>query len=322
MAVFNGETTGKEIIATFANNVRGKAVLITGSSQGSLGAETAKQLASAKHLILAGRNESKITPVLNEIRERNPEAKTTFVQVDLANNESVRHAAAKINTLADLDRLDIIINAAGNMAVRTYQTSADGVELQFAANYLGHFLLTNLVIDKLLVAPAPTVVNLTSMGYELGECNFEDPNFQGGKTYNPWSAYAQAKTANILHAAGLRYRFGDKGLAAFAVHPGYIPESQLQTNSGVDMDLMMEGYKMAVARNDGKDVPPQTPRSLQEGCATILLAALDPSLRDESPALLLECNVYPGVKDYAITVTNAEKLWTLGEKLTGLQQSL
>lgn len=100
------------------------------------------------------------------------------MQVDLANNESVRHAAAKINTLADLDRLDIIINAAGNMAVRTYQTSADGVELQFAANYLGHFLLTNLVIDKLLVAPAPTVVNLTSMGYELGECNFEDPNFQ------------------------------------------------------------------------------------------------------------------------------------------------
>ncbi|KAI2618873.1 retinol dehydrogenase 13 [Hypoxylon sp. NC1633] len=304
MASFDGNTTGKQVLAAFASNISGKTVLITGPSQGSLGAETAKCLASAKHLILAGRTESKIAPVLDEIRELNPEAKATFVQVDLSSNESVRRAAAKINVLADLDHLDIVINAAGVMALRTYQTSVDGVELQFAANYLGHFLLTALLMDKILAAPAPTVVNLTSMGYELGECNLEDPNFEGGKTYTPWTSYAQAKTANILHVAGLRHKFGDKGLAAFAVHPG----CKLITG---------QHLKHSANRNHtGKDIPPQTPRTLQEGCATVLLAALDPSLRGKSPALLLECNIYPGVKDYAISIGNAEKLWTLGEKLT------
>ncbi|XXH02096.1 hypothetical protein Hte_008462 [Hypoxylon texense] len=222
MAPFNGNTTGREVVAAFANTVQGKTVLITGSSKGSLGAETVKALApaSVKRLVLVGRNEAKVTPVIDEIQELNPEVKVDFVQADLASNESVRRAAAKINSLAGLDRIDIVINAAGNMAVRTFQASADGNELQFAANYLGHFLLTNLILDKILAAPFSTVVNLTSMGYEMGEVNYDDPNFDGGKTYDPWLAYAQAKTANILHAAGLRYKFGDKGLAAFAVHPG------------------------------------------------------------------------------------------------------
>ncbi|KAI1460253.1 putative short-chain dehydrogenase [Annulohypoxylon moriforme] len=316
MASFDRNTTGKEVVTAFSNNIQHKNVLITGSSHGSLGAEAAKTLASVNRLILAGRNESKIRPVLDEIRGINPAANVTFIQVDLASNDSVRRAAAEVNALPGLSHLDIVINAAGNMAVRNYQTSADGVELQFAANHLGHFLLTNLIMNKILASPAPTVVNLTSMGYELNGCNFEDPNFQGGKTYNPWVSYAQAKTANILHAAGLRYKFGDRGLAAFAVHPGYVPDSQLQGNNGVDMNLMVEGYKLAIARNGGKELPPQTPRTLQEGCATILLAALDPTLREKSPALLLECKIYPDVKEYAISVENAEKLWALSEKLT------
>lgn len=118
-----------------------------------------------------------MAPVVDEIGELNPEVKVDFVQADLASNESVRRAATKINSLAGLDHVDIVINAAGNMAVRTFQASADGNELQFAANYLGHFLLTNLLLEKILAAPAPTVVNLTSMGYEMGEVNYDDPNF-------------------------------------------------------------------------------------------------------------------------------------------------
>jgi NAD(P)-dependent dehydrogenase (short-subunit alcohol dehydrogenase family) len=153
-------------------------VLITGCSAGSLGAEAAKHLAPAKHLILVGRNETKITPVIEEIRALNPDGKTTFVQADLANNESVRQAAAKITSLVGLDYINIVINAAGIMAVRNYTTSTDGIELQFAANHLGHFLLTKLILPKVLAAPTPTVVNLTSTGYELGEVKFEDINFE------------------------------------------------------------------------------------------------------------------------------------------------
>ncbi|KAI0113592.1 putative short-chain dehydrogenase [Nemania sp. FL0031] len=319
MEAFNGNTTGQEVVAAFASDVAAKTILITGASTGSLGAESARTMAFAKHLILAGRNEAKIKPVLEKIQALNPSGKTTFVQVDLASNKSVRRAAAEINALPGLDHIDIVINAAGNMAVRTYQTSTDGVELQFAANHLGHFLLTKLLLEKILAAPVPTVVNLTSTGYELGESNFEDPNFNNGNTYNPWLAYAQAKTANILHIVGLHDRYGDKGLATFAVHPGYVPGSQLQSTNGVDMDLMIEGYKIAVARNDGKDIPPQEVRTLQEGCATVLLAALDVGLRDQSPALLFEGGVYAGTKEYALSKQNAKKLWDLSEKLT--QQS-
>lgn len=151
---------------------------MTGCSEGSLGAEAAKHLAFAKHLILVGRNEAKIAPVIKKIRALNPGGKTTFVQADLASNESVRQAAAKINSLVGLNTIDIVINAAGNMAVRNYTTSNDGIELQFAANHLGHFLLTKLILPKVLAAPAPTVVNLTSTGYELGEVKFEDINFE------------------------------------------------------------------------------------------------------------------------------------------------
>ncbi|KAI0469625.1 putative short-chain dehydrogenase [Xylaria cf. heliscus] len=335
MESFNGNTTGQEVVAAFSNDIPTKtsrplifvrslgtpalipvAVLITGASQGSLGSESAIQLASAKHLILVGRNQAKIQPVIDETRVLNPSGRTTFVQADLASNDSVRRAAAEINALPGLDHIDIVINSAGVMAVRPYQTSADGVELQFAANHLGHFLLTKLILGKILAARTPTIVNLSSMGYELGECNFEDPNFNDGDTYNPWLSYAQAKTANILHVAGLHDKYGDKGLATFAVHPGYVPDSQLQASNGVDMDLMVDGYKLAVSRNDGKGIPPQEPRTLQEGCATVLLAALDPHLRDKSRTLLFEGKVYEGIKEYAISKQNAKKLWDLSEKLT------
>ncbi|KAI1330240.1 putative short-chain dehydrogenase [Xylariaceae sp. FL0255] len=283
MESFNGNTTAKEVAAYFTKNIGNKTALITGTSTGSIGSVAAKELASAKHLILVGRNEAKAAAVMDDIRATNSNVKVTFVRADLASNESVRRAAAELNSLPGLDHIDILINAAGNMAVRDFTTSTDGVELQFAANHLGHFLMTSLIMDKILAAPAPTVVNLTSMGYELGEIQWDDVNFEGGKNYKPWPAYAQAKTANILHAAGLRYKFADKGLATFAVHPGY---SQLQASNGVDTDLMIEGYQLAVARNNGQDVPVQATRTLQEGCATVLLAALDSSLRGKLDACL------------------------------------
>ncbi|KAI0195869.1 putative short-chain dehydrogenase [Astrocystis sublimbata] len=316
MVSFTGNTTAQEVVTAFAKEIPTKTVLITGASQGSLGAEAAKSLASAKYVILAGRNEAKIAPVLDEVRKLNPSGKTAFVQADLADNDSIRQAATKINGLPGLDHIDIVINAAGNMAVRNFQPSADGFELQFAANHLGHFLLTKLILDKILASPAPTVVNLTSTGYELSEVLFDDVNFNDGKSYDPWVAYGQAKTANILHVVGLHGKYSSKNLASFAVHPGFVPESQLLATNGVDQDLMIEGYKLSVARNNGNDIPPPTPRSLQEGSATLLLAALDPSLRGKSPTLLFEGQVHPDIKAYALDKQGAEKLWELSNKLT------
>lgn len=199
---------------------------------------------------MLGRNQAKIQPVIDQIATLSPGIQVDFVKTDLANNATIRSAAATI--ASKVKKVDILVNAAGIMATRPYAKSADGIETQFAANHIGHFLLTELLLEKLTAAGKARVVNLTSMGYEMAEVNFDDPNFENGKTYDPWVSYGQSKTANILHARGITEKHKAQGVLACAVHPGLIPESGLQSNSGVDMPLFMEGYKLAVARNDGE----------------------------------------------------------------------
>jgi NAD(P)-dependent dehydrogenase (short-subunit alcohol dehydrogenase family) len=121
-----------------------------------------------------GRNEAKTAPVVENIKKANSSVEVSFVQADLADNASVRKAAEKIKGITGT--VDVLVNCAGIMGVREYKTSADGVEMHFAANHLGHFLLTNLLVDELAVAKG-RVVNVTSMGYMLAEVDTEDPNF-------------------------------------------------------------------------------------------------------------------------------------------------
>jgi NAD(P)-dependent dehydrogenase (short-subunit alcohol dehydrogenase family) len=151
-------------------------VVITGPSAGGLGAELLVTLAAAKpaHFVLAGRNRSKITPVIEKINAVNPDVKITFVELDLLDLSTVRKAAAEID--AAVDKIDVLINNAGVAAQRQFSFSKDGVEAHFAANYLGHFLLTNLLAEKIIRSNG-IVVNVSSMAYTLAETNTEDPNF-------------------------------------------------------------------------------------------------------------------------------------------------
>ena len=153
-------------------------VVITGPSAGGLGAQTAIELAAAnpKELIFAGRTKAKVEPVIETIRKINPNISTTFVQLDLANLASVRKAAETIKS--SVVNIDILINNAGIMAVKEYSKSADGYELQFASNHLGHFLLTNLLAEKLFATEkGARVVSLTSEGYTLECFRIDDWNF-------------------------------------------------------------------------------------------------------------------------------------------------
>ena len=101
-----------------------------------------------------------------------------------------------------------------------YRTTTEGIELQFGSNHIGHFLFTNLIMPKLLAAPAPRVVNASSTGYYLGPVRFEDWNFEDGKKYKQWEAYGQSKAANILFTKSLVAKLGEKGLKAYSLHPG------------------------------------------------------------------------------------------------------
>jgi NAD(P)-dependent dehydrogenase (short-subunit alcohol dehydrogenase family) len=176
---------------------------------------------------------------MEEITKQNPAIIVHFVSVDFLDNNSVRVAAQNIRAITD--QIDVLVNNAGVMAVRDYGLSKDGIERQFAANHVGHFLLTNLLMKEILAAGnRASIVNVSSLGYQLGEVNLDDPNFkvlftvsyvvrtsansaigwQEGKTYNPWHAYGQSKTANILFTYGLAKRLEGKGVAVFALQPG------------------------------------------------------------------------------------------------------
>ncbi|KAK9489452.1 short-chain dehydrogenase TIC 32-like protein, partial [Lipomyces doorenjongii] len=140
------------IVNAFREKINGKTFVITGTSVNSLGAATAITLAAAnpKHILLLGRSESKIKPVIEEMNAINPAIDARFYHVDLSDQDSVRHAADNIS--ATIDKIDVLINYGAVMAMKDFETSKNGIEIQFATNHVGHFLLTNLLMPKLEAA--------------------------------------------------------------------------------------------------------------------------------------------------------------------------
>ncbi|KAH9222843.1 hypothetical protein DL95DRAFT_518374 [Leptodontidium sp. 2 PMI_412] len=295
MPSFNKNATGNEVVAAFASSLVGKTILITGPSSGSIGAETALSLATGNPstIILIGRTSSKVLPVLSKISALNPFITTKFITCDLASQASIRTAAAEINSA--VSKIDYVFNTAGVMAVPTYQTSQEGIEMQFASNHVGHFLLTNLIMPRILEAGGGSRI--------------------GGKTYDCWVAYAQSKTANVLFAAALADKLKSKGIQSFALQPGVVMESNLSAH--LTPEMWGTVMKVLEASTGGDPTKMETPKTLQEGCATSLVAALDLSIADQSGSFLQDCAVRPVMQDYAQGKENIDKLWALSEKLVG-----
>ncbi|KAI1754833.1 hypothetical protein F4782DRAFT_463200 [Xylaria castorea] len=311
MPQFSFSTTGVEVVSALADQVRNKTVLITGPSEGGIGAEIAISLANANPslIILAGRTEDKIKPVIRKIREINTSVQLTFVELDLSDQNSVRRAVELVS--ATVEKIDIIINNAAIMACPWYKTK-DGIESQFATNYLGHFLLTNLLLEKTVRMDGARVINTTSTGGAGGEVNFDDVNFKDGETYVPIAAYAQSKVAMLLFSSALASRFDPQKVAAFSVHPGNI-RTNLQVNlqdpaafkSAVEWVTAKTGH---FAREELK--------TLQQGSSTTLVAALDETIIESSGCYLADAQVASVQAERLTTGPElAEKLWSLSESL-------
>ncbi|CRG88392.1 hypothetical protein PISL3812_05422 [Talaromyces islandicus] len=323
MDTFNEETGAKEVIKKLGIYAEGKIYLITGGSNASIGGDVAIELAAAKPklIILASRSEAKILPVLEAIHKVDATVEAVFVYLDLLDNSTVYKAVDKIKNLTP--KIDTLVNNAGIMGVKAYSTSKDGVESQFATNYLGHFLLTNLLLKEgLLTGDGSLIVNDGSLGYQLADPRLEDPNFnanhelQDGKEYNGWKAYGQAKSSLYLFTWNLAEKLRVKGIPVLAVHPGVTIESHLLANSAIDQEWFGEAYKLAIERNNGNPLPPQHLRSLTQATAAVLSTLLDPSIRDKAPASFVEHRPYEPLP-YVTDLKSAEKLWALSEKLVG-----
>ena len=193
----------------------GRTAVVTGANTG-LGYETAAALAAkGAHVVLAVRNLDKGKAAADLIARRTPGADVTLQELDLTSLASVHQAADQLH--AALDRVDLLVNNAGIM-MTPLGTTADGFELQFGTNHLGHFALTGRLLDLLLVSPGSRVVTVSSIGHRFGRIRFDDLQSEHG--YNRLSAYGQAKLANLLFTYELQRRLVGANAVAVAAHPG------------------------------------------------------------------------------------------------------
>lgn len=198
-------------------DLSGKIAIVTGSNRG-IGYATAQALArKGATLILACRNSDRGAAAVRRIVQAHSRAKVELVQLDLSDLASVNHFVDEFTSR--YDRLDILINNAGIMRT-PFQRTADGFELQFATNYLGHFALTGLLLDLIIRTSKARVVTVTSWGHRFGKIDFDNLNAEKG--YDAGGAYAQSKLANVLFTYELQRRFEGAGIDAIAaaVHPG------------------------------------------------------------------------------------------------------
>ena len=195
----------------------GKTVIITGGNTG-IGKETAIDLARrGARVIIACRDADRAEVALQEIVRKSGSTNVVYYNLDLASLESVRTFAQCI--LKEEARLDILINNAGVMQCPYWKT-AEGHEMQFGVNHLGHFLLTVLLLDRLKEAPVARIVVVSSRAYRRGEINFYDIDSEND--YNSWAAYCQSKLANNLFTRALAKRLKGTNVTVNCLHPGRI----------------------------------------------------------------------------------------------------
>lgn len=194
----------------------GRTAVVTGANTG-LGLETAKALAAkGAHVVLAVRNLDKGKAAIDWIARTVTDADLELQELDLGSLESVRTAASEIKTKHE--RIDLLINNAGVMTPPK-QTTADGFELQFGTNHLGHFAFTGLLLDRLLPVEGSRVVTVSSVGHRFArDIRFDD--LQWEQRYSRLGAYGQSKLANLLFTYELQRRLIGQRTLAMAAHPG------------------------------------------------------------------------------------------------------
>ena len=295
-------------------NQRGKLAVVTGGNSG-IGYEAARALAAnGARVILAVRDAEKGRSAMTAIQRAHPGASAEVMALDLSSLASVRQFAQTF--LERFDTLPLLINNAGVMAL-PYRRTADGFEMQFGTNHLGHFALTGLLLPALLAAQGARVVAVSSGLHTSGQIEFDD--LQGSRSYNPWRAYSQSKLANLLFAYQLQRRFSSIGADAIAVgcHPGYAA-TNLQA-AGPQMRGSWLGQQISRLGNR------LFAQSAAMGALPTLYAATSPEVNGcdyIGPRGLLELRGAPGkvpsnARSYDPAL--AARLWQVSEDLTGVR---
>ncbi|XP_041026768.1 short-chain dehydrogenase TIC 32 B, chloroplastic-like isoform X2 [Juglans microcarpa x Juglans regia] len=300
---FGSASTAEEV--TEGIDASNLTAIVTGGASG-IGLETVRVLALRKaHVIIAARNTEAANAAKELILEDNKTARVDVLKLDLCSVKSIR---AFVDNFIALDvPLNILINNAGVMFC-PFQLSQDGIELQFATNHLGHFLLTNLLLEKMKQTARTTgiegrIVNLSSIAHHHSYAHgirFKRINDSIG--YSNKKAYGQSKLANILHANELSRRFQEEGIniTANSVHPGLIMTPLMRHSALLMRILKVFTYFL------WKDVP--------KGAATSCYVALHPNLKGVTGNYYVDCNEM-GPSALAKDQVLAKKLWDFSDEL-------
>ncbi|MFZ5429245.1 MAG: oxidoreductase [Bacteroidota bacterium] len=279
----------------------GNIAIVTGANVG-LGFETALALAEkGMEVILAARNQKKAIHAMHVIKTRVPGAKLHFRKIDLGSLSSVREFAEYFQE--EFRKLDLLVNNAGIM-MPPYSLTQDGFESQFGTNFLGHFLLTGLLLPALKKGNGSRVVTLSSIAHKYGKIHFNDLNFSNN--YDKMKAYSQSKLACLIFAYELDRRFKDSGFPAISVgaHPGVS-----STNLGYQLSPVLRYFF------------PKIGQSAEAGAKPVLMAASSPSLNGGEycgPDGWLEMRGNPvlvGSTKISRDPEIARQLWEVSEKM-------
>ncbi|EJD37537.1 NAD(P)-binding protein [Auricularia subglabra TFB-10046 SS5] len=305
--IFGHSTTGYEVVSAFHSQIQDRAclaVVVTGPTPNGIGASTALSLArgNPSAILLVGRSPAKYTQVADGIRAINPGIKVKTYGVDLGSFASVRAGAAQL--LAENDRIDVLINNAG-VTSHALEKSADGIELNFATNHIGHFLFTKLLLPTLCKSHNPRIVNLTSSTHAFASGDYDDYNWDN-REYVWMQAYAESKLANI-HFTQYLAAHGN-GIVALSVHPGTIWGTSIFDTISEEEHQRAREYVASLGIKE---------KTVEQGASTTLVAALDPALETHNGAYMVDCQVAEFDCEAARREDLSEKLWTLSEKLIG-----
>ncbi|MCL6707539.1 oxidoreductase [Pseudomonas sp. R2.Fl] len=323
--------SGFSAASTTAHVIRGvdlvgKVAIVTGGHSG-LGLETTRALSLAgARVIVPVRDIAKARRAVDGI------GNVELDELDLNDPASIDSFAGRfVRTGLPLD---ILVNSAGIMALPERQLDARGYEMQFSTNHLGHFRLTARLWPALTRTGGARVVSVSSRGHYFSPVVFDDLHFER-RDYEPWSAYGQSKTANILFALELDRRGEAHGVRAFSLHPGGIAGTALSQH--LPVEVLQKG---GVLDANGEPIidPSKDLKSPMQGAATQVWCATSPLLagmggvycsdsdivrvvKDDSP-FSIESNHSDkrerGVQSYAVDPQSAERLWAVSEQLTGV----
>jgi NAD(P)-dependent dehydrogenase (short-subunit alcohol dehydrogenase family) len=283
-------------------DMNGKVCVVTGGTSG-IGWVSAYTLAQwGAHVVMIGRDRKRGLEAVERIHQESRGGKAEFAPVDLSAKVEVQKFVDGF--LENHDRLDVLINNAGTTLLNR-KLSVDGYEMTFAVNHLGHFLLTNLLLDTLKDSAPSRVINVSSDSHRGAKIDFD--NLQGQSGYWVFKAYGQSKLANVLFTYELARHLDGTGVTVNAVHPGFV-----LTNMGRDNGWLIHKLVRMVMRLKGI--------STEEGAQTILYLAASPEVKGVTGKYFYKLK---SVKSSSVSydLVTARKLWQVSEELTGLAAS-